>query len=54
MDDIEQRIRAMQNIRSIGVFIPKKISFNNEWLNHLPKKCVRIDLRRIKKEEGII
>ena len=32
MDDMEQKIRDMQNVRSVDTFIPKKISFDHEWL----------------------
>lgn len=32
MDDMEQKVRTMQNVRSVDTFIPKKISFNHEWL----------------------
>lgn len=34
MDDMEQKIRSMQNVQSVNVFIPKKISFDHEWLRH--------------------
>ena len=32
MDDLTQKVRNMENVRSADLFIPKKISFLNEWL----------------------
>lgn len=32
MDEITQKIRKIKNVKSIDLFIPKKISFYNTWL----------------------
>ena len=32
MDEITQKVRGVQNVKSIDLFIPKKISFYTEWL----------------------
>ena len=32
MDDMKQKVRDMQNVRSVDTFIPKKISFDHKWL----------------------
>ena len=32
MDDLTQKVRSMENVRSADLFIPKKITFLNEWL----------------------
>lgn len=32
MDDLTQQVRNMENVKSADLFIPKKITFLNEWL----------------------
>ncbi len=32
MDDLTQQVRNIENIKSADLFIPKKITFLNEWL----------------------
>jgi hypothetical protein len=32
MDELTQRVRNMDNVRSADLFIPKKISFPLKWL----------------------
>ena len=32
MDELTQKVRTIENVKSADLFIPKKISFYNEWL----------------------
>jgi len=32
MDELTQKVRAIKNVKSVDLFIPKKISFYNKWL----------------------
>jgi hypothetical protein len=32
MDELTQKIRNIENVKSADLFIPKKITFLNEWL----------------------
>jgi len=33
MDELTQKVRTIKNVKSADLFIPKKISFFNEWLD---------------------
>ena len=53
MDEITQKVRIRENIRSADLFIPKKILYDNEWLEKAiasfkksPK--LHLDIREIK------
>ena len=53
MDEITQKVRVRENIRSADLFIPKKILYDNEWLEEAiagfkksPK--LHLDIREIK------
>ena len=53
MDEITQKVRVRENIRSADLFIPKKILYDNEWLEKAiasfkksPK--LHLDIREIK------
>jgi hypothetical protein len=32
MDELTQKVRSIDNVKSADLFIPKKITFLNEWL----------------------
>ena len=32
MDELTQKVRSIKNVKSADLFIPKKISFYNKWL----------------------
>ncbi len=32
MDELTQKVRNIENVKSADLFIPKKITFLNEWL----------------------
>lgn len=47
MDDLTQKVRSMDNVRSADLFIPKKISFLDNWLERAirdAKKSPRLHL----------
>ena len=35
MDDAQRAIKSIKNVKSVDVFVPKKISFDHEWLRKL-------------------
>lgn len=44
MDELTQKVRNLKNVKSVDLFIPKKISFYDEWI-----KTVIVDLKKSSK-----